>query len=547
MLAALIIACLASTNAVAQSSGPPSGTVTISGTVTDEQQRPLGGARIALSGPSARTATTNAGGAFSFGQLPQGVYRIDVTKAGFVAVSQDDVAATAGSTASVKFALRQASFSSLREIGRVVVSRNGATSINTTTSAVSDVSGQTFATQGQLSVTRALNQTPGIVVSPINGFGFDNLTNASNPAASGVPQIRGALPYETESLIDGSPISIGRFGTFNPVFINPYILQDVEVVKGPGASPPNINYAIGGTVNYRTLEPTSRPLSSFDYGIDEFGGQFANVRATGTLPGSRLSYALDYITNATQGPVRGLSSPISPIAGFVGTYINGIPACAANPATQFSCLEPIAPGDPKYFASAIIKGPIALCCPPLPMDFNQRNELAKIRYAFSPQTALTLSYTGGQARAAEDGAAFFDTRNFNFFVPPPGYAGSVAPGPVQFDGSDGGTDRIENNADLFQLELHAPIGRGTFLTRAYSATETNFLGGPGNSGSPAPLLLSGALYGGIPLGNRKSLRPRIVIHFSSSRLRAASSLRFRADFCKVSSTPKKASSRKWRS
>lgn len=31
---------------------------------------------------------------------------------------------------------------------------------------------------------------------------------------------------------------------------------NVEVVKGPGVAVPNINNAIGGTVNFRTLEPT---------------------------------------------------------------------------------------------------------------------------------------------------------------------------------------------------------------------------------------------------------------------------------------------------
>src|SRR5690348_17122450 len=97
-----------------------------------------------------------------------------------------------------------------------------------------------------------------------------------------LPRFGGGLPYETESLIDGHPISLGQQGYFSPSAISPYELQNVEVVKGPGATSPSINYAINGTVNYRTLEPTLKPEESVDLGEDQYGGNFANFRVTGT-------------------------------------------------------------------------------------------------------------------------------------------------------------------------------------------------------------------------------------------------------------------------
>ena len=101
-----------------------------------------------------------------------------------------------------------------------------------------------------------LDETPGIIAQYPGGT-----ANPSAPASVSYPVIRGALPYETESLIDGHPLANQSYGDFVITYLNPWLLQGIEVVKGPGASSTQDNNAINGTVNFRTLEPTAKRQS----------------------------------------------------------------------------------------------------------------------------------------------------------------------------------------------------------------------------------------------------------------------------------------------
>ncbi len=320
----LLVAFAASVSAGAVNAEPLSVQTSVSGFVRAEG-KPVPGAVVTAAGPQKRSGVTNAQGAFTLTLAP-GLYSIGVTKAGFQSATRADVALAAGETVRLAFELTPASFSSLKQIASVTTTAGAANVINTSSAAIVDVPQSTFTEQGQLGVNHVLNEIPGIVVSPGDGFGIDEIANAASPLATGIPQIRGALPYETESLIDGHPISIGEYGTFNTSFLSPYLLQSVEVVKGPGASPPNISNAIGGTVNFVTLQPTVKREGSIDYGVDQFGGLFWNGRATGTI--SHLSYAFDYVTRGTNGYNQSFE-PLMPVYAPGGYSVNGTPACAS--------------------------------------------------------------------------------------------------------------------------------------------------------------------------------------------------------------------------
>lgn len=490
-------------SAIAQAVTPQAQTLTLGGTVIDDQQRPVGGAEVRLTGPAVKTTTTAANGTFSVAELPSGIFRIEVSKAGFVSATQEDVALVAGTATDLHFTLQPASLSSLRVIGSTSVTARGRSVINTTPAAIVDVPATTFAQQGQLAVTRVLNQQPGIIINPSsNNGGTGFLANASSPLATGIPQIRGALPYETASLIDGHPISIGQFGTFNPIFINPYMLQNVEIVKGPGATPTNINYAIGGTVNFRTLEPTRDRRESFDLSTDQFGGKSANVRATGTLPGNRWSYAFDYATQGTQGYARGFTTDFAPIFFFGPTTINGTPICL-NPASGACTFSFLSPGNPKFLSPPNLGANLVMCCVPEPMDSYQRNELGKIRYAFSSSTALTVTYLGAQQRGSEIGGTLYSLPGTTF-TPPAGYVGPLPTGvPILFDIASFAGGLAEHNANLFQTEFRTALGATTtLLARQYTATVQSFVGGPGDRGpTPGTVTLNGNFYGGVNLNN----------------------------------------------
>jgi outer membrane cobalamin receptor len=488
----VIAACVAFGATAQAQSAPAVATGKVSGIVVDPGQLPVPKVEIVLTGAVVDRTTTDAGGAFEFAAVPPGSYRLDITKAGFTPL-QDSIVVTAGATTTTKLQLAASSLNSIREIGRTSVARYSANALNTSTASVATISGSSFIDQGQLNVNRVLNELPGVQIGVGSHFAGDGEANGASPIVTGIPQIRGSLPYETESLIDGHPISIGALGTFNPAFINPYILDDVEVVKGPGASAPNINYAIGGTVNFRTLEPTQKPKQSVDLGIDQFGGQNINLRSTGTLAG-KLGYAFDYAAQGTQGVDRGFD-PLDPPNVYGGVIINGVTSCTG---TGGSCAPGITFPSGPYASQLNLFDPLAICCPHVPLESSSRNELAKIRYRFTPSTSLTVTYIGGQIRGSAFAADLYTYPNY-FFGPPAGYSGSLPANADLFDDSQGDSE-LNTNANLYSADLRTALGPVTFNARYYVAgvdtANLNYGDGP----TPGTGSVSGTLYGGVPVG-----------------------------------------------
>ena len=476
---------------------PVSAAGSISGTILDAQQHPVRGVIVALSGPLNVRTTTAPDGTFSFPSLAPGTYRIAVTKAGFTPISQDNIAVVPGSVTTVSVALTAAQFSSIREIGRVEVSSTGRNAINTSTAAVATLSGASIIEQGQtVTLNRTLDELPGVSIGVGSGFAGDQIANGASPLVTGIPSIRGALPYETASLIDGHPISIGVYGTFNPAILSPYMLDGVEVVKGPGASAPNIDYAIGGTINFRTLEPTRVDHASFDTGIDQFGGEFANFRATGSVDNGRLGYAFDYQTNGTQGPDRGYT-PLDPLNLSNGAIVNGKVACGnAAAASAGDCFPSVVQIPTHFAAQSDLTAPLVICCPQIPLESDERHEIAKLRYNFTPTTALTLSYLGGQLRGDEFAADLFLYPSY-FFGPPAAYKSSLYPAGYPVFQNDQGPSELDNNANLYQADFHTAFGPVTLNARYYVSND-NVANLQYPTGSQT---LTGALYGGVPLGN----------------------------------------------
>src|ERR1700730_2888152 len=92
----------------------------LSGTVTNTLNTPLGDVTVKISGPMAGTATTDAEGRFSFTGIPLGVYRVSISKNGFATVT-DDHLAVAGPNTAMTVVLEPSANSSVRQLGRVVV------------------------------------------------------------------------------------------------------------------------------------------------------------------------------------------------------------------------------------------------------------------------------------------------------------------------------------------------------------------------------------------------------------------------------------------
>ena len=450
----------------------------VTGTVSDTSGAPLQGATVTATGPTNTSTTTDINGKFNLNLQP-GIYQFSATRTGFEPAQQTDIVVVAGSNTPFTVSLAAITLSSLREIGRVSVSR-GRSTFNAGPAAIATVSNATFVDQGQLQVQRVLDQTPGIVIEH-PGTSANNAT----PGNITFPAIRGGLGFETASLLDGHPLAVQNFGDYVTSFLNADVLQSAEVIKGPGAAAPEINYAINGTVNFRTLDPTSRPSGQIKYGVDSQGGQFSNFRFSDTLNG-KFGFMLDYAINGSPGPLgtngTAMNVPVGSWLLNCPTYTAAGPGPTCQVASgfqtnAFSAAPSYIRNNPFAAATAVA------CCVVFGSTYNNKTELAKFRYNFSPSTVATVSYLGSQTWADQNGNTSISYPNV--FCPgnaspataascttSNGYTGPYMPGslvttaqsvffPPEFE---------VNNEPIFQGEIRSSIGHDTIVARYYTAS-----------------------------------------------------------------------------
>ncbi|HEV2262059.1 MAG TPA: TonB-dependent receptor [Candidatus Rubrimentiphilum sp.] len=430
---------------------PAQSTASVIGTVVDETGAPIANAAVGLRGPTTQTTFSDQRGGFSFPSVTPGVYALSVSKPGYTTAVQNDVVLIAGQTSNLAVTMGHETFSSLRTIASVRARGRGA--LNTSAASVNVVTTQTFIDQAQPQVTRVLSQIPGLQISfPSNS------ANAAAPGAITIPNIRDATSYETASLIDGHPISVGQYGDNVTTFLNTFMFSDVEVVKGPGADAPEVNNAIGGTTNFRTKDPTLTPVTQLLLGVDNRGGSLTNFDLSDTV--GRLGFVLDFATSYNPSALSGKQVYFDPSGGFInGQSLQGnassttVPGTVSNITTQY---------------------PLVACCYTLSGNLDQTAELAKLRYRFSPATTLTLSYLGGQSYSDQNGNTS-DLINGQFVPSDPSYSGSLKPGPIQIATIFAGAPNAEfNNEPITQAEISTTLGQDSVLARYYHASISRY-------------------------------------------------------------------------
>jgi outer membrane receptor protein involved in Fe transport len=459
----------------------PAGSGTVQGLVIDATGAPVGGATVEAKGPTSASVVTTSSGAYSL-TLSPGVYTLNASKAGFTGASTVDYPVASGTVVTLNVTLAGETLTSLKEIGRVSVSgsRSG---FNTSAASVQTISNQTFADQGSQQVAHVLDETPGVVI--------DHPGTSANNAAPGAitfPSIRGGLGFETATLIDGHPLAVQTFGDYVTTFLNSYILQGAEIIKGPGAAAPETYYAINGTVNFRTLDPTPTLSGQIDEGTDSYGGLFSNYRISGPIPGvknNKLAIVLDYAIDGTPGPLKDSPGYTTLPSGAVAP--NGQPYGFSDSANS----NPININNPFSSTATLVA-----CCQRINQNYNGKTELAKIRYNFSDATTVTVSYLGSQTYTDQNGNHVYgiDTA----FQPGAGYTGTLPAGTVPtYQNVFFPMDEYEiNNEPIFQGELRTTFHNDTVLARYYTAS-INRLQYNTLSGSDSPLNLSLLLYGTV--------------------------------------------------
>jgi hypothetical protein len=327
---------------------------TISGALLDQSSNtPIVGASIVAQQGTQRVGgtTSDATGQFHLVVPGPGIYTLVVSAAGYVTAHSSDVVIPPGGsevTANLALAHGTSSGSGPTSIGSVSTSTQR-TALQTSVTVSRSIDPQTIAGENFMRVGNALQQIPGV-----------NLRNQNTTVSDDMYiDLRGLKPSEAQTLLDGHPIGPigvlpGTSGQFNFQDSPLFALRNVQVTFGAGALGLYGTDSTGGTIDMQTIDPTPQQHFDLQQGFGTQGHQLTNLKATGTE--GKLGYALVYGVDGTSGgfPPQQLTHN-----GSFGTNFTSA-SIAAN----------------TYAVS---------------QNYDLRNSLAKLRYAISPATTLTVT------------------------------------------------------------------------------------------------------------------------------------------------------------
>ena len=278
--------------AVAQTTG------TLRGAVVDESGSAVPGVQVAMTGVGVRReAVTGADGAYEFGGLAAGEYRVSAFHAGYVPA---EVQATvgAGATEAPPIVLRTAW---LLDTLSVVPEEP-------TVFARNLVAGPMMRQQPQMTgVTAVVDNLPGVSVQEGDAYGFDDWS--SNIAVRGFQVTLSEAQIGTT--IDGFPNGTSDYfsGAKASRFIDALNLGGVEASQGTADIASRSVEALGGTFDYRTDAPAAERGYTASVTLGEYEGQrFAARVETGSLFGGGtrawVAAARQEATDWVQGSAR---------------------------------------------------------------------------------------------------------------------------------------------------------------------------------------------------------------------------------------------------
>lgn len=434
--------------------GAAENTGTVNGTVHGTSGEPIANATVIATGAVTQHTATDAAGKYSL-TLPAGFYRLDVSKGGFLTATQTDVAVLTGETLPLDVTLQAADLESLRTIARVTTSAHS--SINTGAAAISITPRQDFQNLASPQINDVVQRIPGADIEK----------GSSSPNTSFT--VAGTQGYETQVLVDGHPVSIGRYGVWFSQFFNSFLVGSVESQLGPGNTTPFAGTAVGGTLNISTPGYTKNAALHFVTGEDTLAGSYTNALFSASY--GKLSYVLG-------AGVAGVNTP------YTGTY-----GCVLDATNKATWNTPGAQGVVSF-------------CGDLGGGQSNKGELAKAKWDFSPTTSLEFGFLGSQGGYNPQGSAYGllapNITVVNCLTLPtsgkdskgnpwgphqectdPKYAGMAGQkinGMFFYPGSV-----VTNNMPLFTAQFRTAVGNNTLLVRPYGGSITRIIDGGGEA------------------------------------------------------------------
>jgi TonB family protein len=210
---------------------PQEGPVNYQGTVLERgTRRPVAGAQVAIPDIPLAT-TTDAKGAFSFRDVPEGKHRIVVAASSYEHFETGE-SITPGKETRVTYYILRSYFSPYETVVRAAKEKKEVTQYTLTLQEVQRIPG----TYGD--ALKVIQNLPGVARAPFNG---------------GLIAIRGTSPQDSGIFLDGERIPIlFHFGGLTAVY-NSELLQSVDYL--PGNFPPYYGDLIGGVVDVRSRDP----------------------------------------------------------------------------------------------------------------------------------------------------------------------------------------------------------------------------------------------------------------------------------------------------
>jgi outer membrane receptor protein involved in Fe transport len=298
--------------------------------------------QVRIVGTSRVTATDSAG-RFKFDSVPVGRY--------VLSLSRNDYQPAVSEPFSVGGTSVVTTLSMHRGNGKLSViaetSTHASDSLQQSSTFTKTINTEELERQGITRVADALRTLPGVN----NGITGDTASLADDVNIN----IRGIGTLETEAAIDGHPIGYGVKGGYNYNLSPVYGLRNTTVMYGSASDLVGVD-AIGGVVNFQTLDPTPLSQTALTQGYGTFEQLSTSLRSTGTL--GKLGYAVAYGVGYLNGPFRNANF-YQPGAAFDQSVLSG-PVHDLGIYTDSS-------------------------------DTTTRSGLVKLRYTFDPRSSVTYT------------------------------------------------------------------------------------------------------------------------------------------------------------
>jgi hypothetical protein len=254
------------------------GEITI--TVVDARSSgPVADARALLIGPTTASSLTTSGGKIDYTDVPAGIYRVRVFRTGFQPGISKDFEVLSGRAVAVRVELAPVEQSGLKVIGSVTAR----SSVNISSSDINDTSAVRRLSD---SLTDALDKLAGVSVTQSSG----------DPSSTVTVSLRNHDESQTAVTLDGIPLGPSGSGV-NLRGLNTDLFSGASASFSPSAG------SLGGSLNFRTLQPTQtwqERLSGTTGTYDRSNYQLAETGSIG-----RLGLALQHTWRGSNNPLTG--------------------------------------------------------------------------------------------------------------------------------------------------------------------------------------------------------------------------------------------------